>query len=186
MKELSKADMLAYFEEINDMLAAMNKFGSILMVGGAALMLVHDARASTYDIDAIFQPAEEMRGIIKTIADRHSLSGDWLNDGVKGFMTPQMHGNQEVFCEYGNLTVSSLNAECLLAMKLTSARSLTKDMSDSIFLMNKLNIKDEDELFDIVEKYTDKNRQTATARFFLLEAFEKYRLAKKQADSSRE
>jgi len=56
LKELLKSEMLAYFEEINEMLSDMGKHGSILMVGGAALMLVHKARASTFDIDAIFHP----------------------------------------------------------------------------------------------------------------------------------
>ena len=178
MKELTKADMMKYFEEINDMLAAADKNGSILMAGGAALALVHGARPSTYDIDAIFQPAEDMREIIKLIADKHSLGGDWLNDGVKGFLTPQMQDSQEVFHEFTNLTISSLNAECLLAMKLTSARALSKDMSDSIFLMKKLGIKNEDELFAIIEKYTYKKQHTAAAKYFTLEAFEKYRSEK--------
>jgi hypothetical protein len=175
MKELSKAEIIAHFEEINQLLAAMNKHGSILMVGGAALALVHDARSSTYDIDAVFQPSEEMRKIIKQIADKHGLDDDWLNDSVKGFLTPQMQDSQIVFHEYGNLTVSSLKPECLLAMKLTSARALSKDMDDSIYLMGKLNIQSEDELFAIIEKYTDKDRHTATAKYFSLEAFEKFR-----------
>lgn len=95
-------------------------------------------------------------------------------------MTPRMQDSQEVFHEYSNLTVSSLNAECLLAMKLTSARALTKDMVDSVFLMKKLSIKSKDELFTIIEKYTDENRQTAAARFFALEAYEKYRIETEQ------
>ena len=44
MKELHKDDILEYLDEINAMLASMNKHGSITMVGGAALTLVHDAR----------------------------------------------------------------------------------------------------------------------------------------------
>ena len=180
MKELHKSEMLAYFEEINSMLAARHKYGDILIAGGAALTLVYGARSSTYDIDAIFKPSEEMRDIIKLIAGRHNLGDDWLNDGVKGFFTPQMQDGQEIFQKYSNLTVSSLNAECLLAMKLTSARTLTKDMSDSIFLMRKLNIQTEDELFAIIEKYIDENRRTPAARFFTLEAFEKYRSVKSQ------
>jgi len=82
---------------------------------------------------------------------------------------------QEVFQEYSNLTESSLSAECLLAMKIASARALTKDLSDSIFLMKLGDIQSEDELFAIITKYMDEKRLTAAVRFFTLEAFEQYR-----------
>ena len=174
MKELQKADILKYFEEINCIMASKNKYGVILIVGGAALTLVHDARSATFDIDALFQPTEDMRKIASQIAERYNLNEGWLNDGVKGFVTPQMQSKQELFKEYSNLMVYTLSEECLLAMKLTAARTLTKDMDDSIFLMKKLNIKSLDELEAIVEEYTDKNRQTASSWYFMKEAFDKY------------
>ena len=51
LKELQKAEILAYFKEINNILATIGKHGSILMVGGAALALVHNARPSTYEYE---------------------------------------------------------------------------------------------------------------------------------------
>lgn len=172
MKELKKKDILKYFEEINRRLESEGRHGEILIAGGSALTLVYNARQSTYDIDAIFEPKEDMRKIIQDIANSYDLSDDWLNDGVKGFITENM--NSSVFLNYSNLTVSSLDAECLLAMKLTSARTLSKDMDDSIFLMKTLNVQSEDELFSIIEKYTYKNQQTIQAKYFTIEAFEKY------------
>ena len=170
--------MLKYFDEINQHLASLNKHGEIVVVGGAALTLVFGARDSTRDIDAIFHPAEDMRKIIKSIADANSLDDDWLNDGVKGFITDKMKFEQ--LLSYSNLTVSNVDAEGLLAMKLTSARSLTHDMDDSIFLMKTLEIKTEDELFNIIDKYTYPNQQTIAAKYFTKEAFEKYQLELKK------
>jgi len=172
MSGLSKKEIIAHFEEINSRLAMENKYGEILIVGGAALTVVFNARNSTHDIDAIFHPTEDMRKIIKNMADDYNLNYDWLNDGVKGFITNKMKSEQ--LFSYSNLTVSNINAEGLLAMKLTSARSLSKDMQDSIFLMKILNIQNQDELFSIINKYTYPNQQSIAVKYFTMEAFEKY------------
>lgn len=171
-KELTKKEILGYLEEINHKLTMENKYGEILIAGGAALTLVFNARNSTHDVDAVFRPKEDLRSIIENIAACNDLEEDWLNDGVKGFITPAMKSN--VFIEYSNLTVSNLDAESLLAMKLTSARTYSKDMDDSIFLMKTLDIKSQDELFNIIEKYTHSNQQTIQAQYFTIEAYEKY------------
>jgi len=172
MRELNKQDMLNYFEEINRRLAVDEKHGDILIAGGAAMTLVHNARLSTHDIDAIFRPKEDLRQMVSDIAKAYELNDDWLNDGVKGFITENM--SHSVILSYSNLTVSSLDAEPLLAMKLTSARTLSKDMEDSIFLMKALDIESLEQLFAIIEKYAHPNMRTVQAKYFTMEAFEKY------------
>ena len=172
MQELTKDEMLMYFEEINRRLATLDKHGEILIAGGAALTMVFNARNSTRDIDAIFQPTEDMRKITKEIASQFDLPEDWLNDGVKGFITEKM--KQEICLKLTNLTVSNIDAVGLLAMKLTSARVDTKDMEDSIFLMKLLNIREKKVLFAIIEKYTHPNQRTIASKYFTQEAFEKH------------
>ena len=166
--------MINYLEAINKSLAENNKHGEIVIAGGAALTLVFEARDSTYDIDAIFIPKEDMREIIKDIADIYMLSEDWLNDGVKGFMTDKMTFSEVL--THSNLMVFAMYSESLLAMKLTAARSATKDMQDSIFLMNHLKIETEKQLFDIIKKYTHPKQQSIASKYFTLEAFVKYQL----------
>ena len=173
MNDLTKEDMLYYFEEINRCLAAEDKHGEILIVGGAALTLVYNARNSTHDIDALFHPKEDMRKIIKKIAINNNLDDDWLNDGASGFITPNM-GSSLLF-KYSHLIIYSLDTEPLLAMKLTSAREASHDMNDSITLMKHLKIQTQDELFAIIEKYTHTNQQTPASKFFTIEAFSKYK-----------
>jgi len=95
-----------------------------------------------------------------------------LNDGVKGFMTDKMKFDEILF--FSNLTVSSIDAEGLLAMKLTAARVNTSDMIDSIFLMKTLGIQKESELFDIIEKYTHIKQRSLASKYFTIEAFAKY------------
>jgi len=174
MSRLKKEEILCYFDEINNALAKRNQTGEIIIAGGAALTLAFDARDSTYDIDAIFEPKGDMRQIINDIAIAHNLDDDWLNDGVKGFLTDKM--GVTVCRKYSHLVVKNLDAESLLAMKLTSARPTpSPDLNDSIFLMKKLNIKTEDELFTLIEKYTHPSRHTIEAKYFTKTAFAKYR-----------
>ena len=171
-KLLSKEDILKYFEEINIHLKAADKQGEIIMCGGASLACIYNARNSTYDIDALFEPAEDIRKIISTIASDHDLNDDWLNDGVKGFLNEKM--TFSIYKEYSNLKVYSIDTECLLALKVTSARTNSKDMEDSIWLMKHLDIASFETVIDIVEKYIPKARRTATSYFFAKEAFGKY------------
>jgi hypothetical protein len=114
-----------------------------------------------------------MRKIIKSIADSNNLDDDWINDAASGFISPNMKST--IIYEYNNLTVSSLNAEALLAMKLTSARSFSKDLQDSITLMKYLNIKEQNELFTIINKYAYENQKTPKSMYFTMEAFEEYK-----------
>ena len=76
MRNISKSEMLFYFEEINRRLASSNKQGEIIIAGGAALTLVYNARDSTRDIDAIFHPKEDMTRIIRSMADEYNINQD--------------------------------------------------------------------------------------------------------------
>lgn len=133
MRELSKNDVEKYLSCVNEKLSQRQKHGEIVIAGGASLMMVYNARNSTHDIDALFKPSKEFREIISEIAYENNLNEDWLNDGVKGFFTDKL--GIDLYKEYSNLSVYSINAEGLLALKLTSARVDTKDMQDSITLM---------------------------------------------------
>lgn len=125
-KKLTRDDIEKHLEEINEYLKAENKYGDILIAGGAALTMVFGARNATYDIDCIFRPVEDLRKITQIIGDDNDLDEGWLNDGVKGFINEKM--TSSVVKRYSNLVVSSLDAKSLLAMKLASAREGTMDM----------------------------------------------------------
>ena len=136
MDDMTKQDIEKYLNEVNKKLAERGKHGEIVMAGGASLTVVYNARNATHDIDALFRPSKEFREIISEIANENDLKDDWLNDGVKGFFTEKMNAN--LYKEYSNLSVYSIDAEGLLALKLTSARLDSKDMRDSITLTNLL------------------------------------------------
>ena len=80
---------------------------------------------------------------------------------------------------FSNLKVYVADDKSLLAMKLSSARALSKDLEDSITLINKMNIKTEEELFELLENYFPKSKLTAQIYFFSKEAFSQAVLLRK-------
>lgn len=177
MKKLSKNDILLYLNQVNEKLKSENKHGELLIVGGAAMTLSHGTRDATHDIDALFEPKEEIRIIVSEIAKENGLDRGWLNDDVKFFVTKKMTGT--TFLEMSNLTIKCLDTECLLSMKLVSARpiQLSEDMKDSISLMKVLNIKEEKELFDILDKYAYEHQIDLQTTLFAKKAFKEYKEA---------
>ena len=51
-------EILKYLDLLSKKLQQRNAKGEICLYGGAVMCLVYDARPSTKDVDAIFQPAE--------------------------------------------------------------------------------------------------------------------------------
>lgn len=68
------------FRELADGPAARGTSATLFVVGRAAKSLASDARRSTHDMDAPFEPSREVRAV----AGRRWLDGDWLDDGAKG------------------------------------------------------------------------------------------------------
>jgi hypothetical protein len=164
-----KDEILHYLKILNEKLKRRNTKGEICLYGGAVMCLVFDARPSTKDVDAIFHPAGIIRKAAEEIAEEYELTGDWLNDGVKGFLVEHP---KKVFMNLSNLSVLVADAEYMLAMKSLSARIDGTDSQDIRFLLRKLNIQSAEEVFRIIEKYYPKRIIKPATQFFLEEIFE--------------
>lgn len=167
---MTKNQILKAIEMLSAELRKKNATGEICVVGGAAMVLGFDARASTKDVDAVFSPTSEIRAAAKTVAKKLDLPDDWLNDAVKGYVqgNPTWH---QVSPKFDNLTVSTPEPNYLLAMKCLSARIDTHDGNDVRFLINHLKLTSMDQVFDIVEKYFPKKQIPAKTMFFIEEIF---------------
>jgi len=173
VKKLNKDDMICHFKELNSRLRAINKDGEIFVIGGAAISLAFGGRDATEDIDAVYKPRSEIHRIIKVMSDDYDLRSDWLNNDAEHFVTDSM--TFTLFLEFSNLKVFHIDAECLLAMKLASARPESyPDMDDCILLMEKLGILEEKELHNLVELYTDEENRNPAYRYFVTEAHIQY------------
>lgn len=179
--KLDKDDMMKYFKQIDQALKEQNQHGEIIISGGASMCLVHEARQSTKDIDALYEPKNLINEISQQIADKNNLNSDWINDGVKGFLHPDM--KSEVILKFDNLTVSSVSAEALLAMKLTALRARTQDLNDAKFLIKKLNITDENQLLKILEENTYKDKLTVITQYKALDVLNSVNEERKKEQS---
>ncbi|MDR2592324.1 MAG: hypothetical protein LBC59_05900 [Chitinispirillales bacterium] len=153
---MRKEELLKYLEIIGLELEKNGVHGEIIITGGAAMCLVHSARDATKDIDALYEPKSEIHALAEKIADEHSLPQNWLNDGVKGFMD----GNVETveFMRTGNLKISTVTPEYLLAMKLMSSRVEGQDYDDIKFLLRKLNIRTIEDAVSVIKRFFPLNR----------------------------
>lgn len=165
---MQRDDILKYLRALNDKLQERGVKGEICLYGGAVMCLVYEARPSTRDVDAVFQPAKTIRNAAREIAEEHGLSEDWLNDGVKGFLVDH---TKKVFLNLPHLTVMVADSRYLLAMKALSARIDATDGQDIAFLVNDLGIKTVREVFEIIETYYPRRMIRPATQFFLEEIF---------------
>lgn len=58
----------------------------LFLVGGAAMALAFSRDRVTRDLDAVFEPKQEIHTEAAAVARTHRLPADWLNDAVKGLL----------------------------------------------------------------------------------------------------
>jgi len=141
----------------------------LLLVGGAVMTLVYQAREQTKDVDAIFEPAAPVRAAVARIAAREGLAPDWLNDAVSGFLSP--HAEFDPYFEGEALRVFVARADYLLAMKILAMRPEAeyRDADDIRFLCRYLGITTSERALDVVERYYPVSRIQPRIRFGLEE-----------------
>jgi hypothetical protein len=167
---LSKKKILDCFEDLNEELRKSNQKGEIGIVGGAVMCVVYNARAATKDVDAIFAPTNVIRKAAATIAARHGLDEQWLNDGAKAFLVQNF--TRESVQTFSHLSIWAPDARYMLAMKCISARWDSHDKDDVIFLIKKLKLKSAEEVFKLIQGYYPKNQILPKTQFLLEEIFE--------------
>lgn len=168
---LTKEELIKYLNVLNEELKVRDVKGDIALYGGAVMCLVFNTRGFTKDIDAIFEPRVDMRKIIKEIAEDNNLSEDWLNDGVKGFISN--NNDLVLFKQLSHLAIYHASAEYMLAMKVLSSRvGYSKDIEDIKSLLEILGIKSLTEAEKIVLKYYPVTRIPQKAFYLLEELFD--------------
>ena len=167
---LTKEKLIDALKALGKKLENEEKKGEILIAGGAAMSLILNARTSTQDIDALYEPKDDINRLANIVAREMNLPKNWLNDGVKGFMSE--HTTSQAYSKFGGLSVNSVTPECLLAMKLFSARIGDTDVGDVKFLMEYLNITTVEGAHEILDSYYPANRILPKTAYFIEEIVE--------------
>jgi hypothetical protein len=94
-----------------------------------------------------------MREAAARVASRARVKADWLNDAVKGFISPQ--GDFAAFLELDHLRIMVAQPEYMLAMKCLSMRIGTEfhDEDDVRFLLRLLEIRTYENAVAIITRY---------------------------------
>jgi hypothetical protein len=162
---MTETEIRLYLSKVSDRLSENGMTGEIVLFGGAAMVLAHQARVSTKDVDAVFAPKSEVYRAADAVALEYGLDAGWLNDAVKGFLSEK--GETAPVLDYPNLKVYVAVPEYLLAMKCMSMR-LGKDetdLNDIRFLIGRLGLKTADDVLNLVERYYPGNRIQPKTRF---------------------
>jgi hypothetical protein len=160
---LSREQILTSLRALSDELGKTGVTGEICLFGGTVMVVAFAARLTTKDVDALFQPAQAIREIARRIADEQRLPINWLNDGVKGFVSTRHETIAGNLPQFPHLRITMPVPEYLLAMKCMAARianaaSEPSDVADIIFLIRHLKLKSAEEVLNLVGLYYPVNR----------------------------
>ena len=178
---LSKDEILKALHALSEALAREGAKGELCLFGGTVMVLAYSARISTKDVDAIFHPSSLIRNLAAQIGESHGLSKNWLNDGVKGFVSAKhdvVHGNLP---QFPNLVLTMPTPEYLLAMKCMASRinpaeDEAGDSRDIIFLIRHLKIASAADVMKIVAEYYSPDRIPIKAQYLVESLFEEGRI----------
>ena len=110
----------------------------LILVGGASVLINYGFRDMTTDIDALIKAASCMKDVINTVGDRYGLPNGWLNADFQNTSsyTPKLFQYSDYYKTYSNIvTIRTVSAEYLVAMKLRSGRQYKNDLSDILGIL---------------------------------------------------
>jgi hypothetical protein len=153
MAALTEKDIRRLFSLLNDELRRTGTEGELFLVGGAVMCLAYAARPSTQGVDGLFRPARQVREAAARVALQADISADWLNDGVKGFLSER--GEFSLFLELDHLRVMVAQPEYLLAMKCLALRIGAEfhDEDDVRYLLRHLAIGSDEQAVSVITRF---------------------------------
>lgn len=140
-KMFNRTDMNNNLKELSKELKkefGRNSKHEIIVVGGAAIVLKHNFRESTSDIDAIVSDGASIKDAIHRTAEQLGLPGEWLNSDFKkssSYSSKLVAISKFYRCFNQVLDVRIVDGPYLIAMKLKSFRLYKNDYSDIIGLL---------------------------------------------------
>ena len=171
------------FAAIGTRALADHRLVEIAVYGGAALVLTLEGRVATQDLDAVVQnDAAWLRNVVAGVAHERGWREDWLNDGVKGFLSghdAEPHAKR-LFRSFPSeqqpgLRVFVAQPAYLFAMKCLAMRiggvDVTQDRSDITMLARVLNITDAEQALALVARYYPAQRISPRTQFGIEEIF---------------
>ena len=174
---LTRESILCALNSLSMELEKKGVSGELCLFGGTVMVLAFTARLSTKDVDALFQPTTLMRSLAIQVAEEQGLPPDWLNDGVKGFVSARHETTAGNLPQFPHLRLTMPVPEYLLAMKCMAARlggtaGESSDVPDITYLIRHLRIQSATEVLEIVAQYYPANRISVKTQYLIEGLFE--------------
>ena len=129
------------FEELADELAQARVRACIYIIGGAAMTMAYQRDRTTQDVDTRIDDGHQaVLTAVSTIARRHGLPTNWLNEQAIAYLPAPPDRRTPVVFDSPHLIITGASAEHLLAMKLEASRRT--DQADIATLLRTLDIRD--------------------------------------------
>ena len=132
----TKENLDTYLKELAKVFRKLNGTAvpaEIILIGGASVLANYGFREMTTDMDAIIHASSAMKQAINTVGDKFNLPVGWLNTD---FIRTKSYSDKLIqvsvyYRTFSNiLTIRTVAAEYLIAMKLVSGRRYKNDLSD--------------------------------------------------------
>lgn len=110
----------------------------LVLIGGASVLINYGFRNMTTDIDALIQAASAMKEAINQVGDRYGLPNGWLNADFTNTdsYSEKLSQFSVYYKTHANIvTIRTVAAEYLIAMKLRSGRQYKSDLSDILGIL---------------------------------------------------
>jgi hypothetical protein len=171
------------FERLGEIAQRAGKIIEISIYGGSALVLSMDFREATRDVDAVFEKDRGfVRAAAKTVAPEFGWEEDWINDGVKGFLSAHDTDKdaKALFRSYPGETGPGLRVfvaspAYLFAMKCLAMRiggvERSEDVNDIKELGRLLGIRSAEDAMTTISRYYPTSRLPPKTQFGLEEIF---------------
>lgn len=145
-KIIRRDDIDIIFDALADEYLKLNgeDIFDVYLVGGAAIVLNFEYRASTIDIDACFKNNQQINQAIDEVSKRLDLPKDWLNCDfmVTPSYSPVIVNKAKLYKAFRKvIKVHLLEPKYLIAMKLKSSRPTGGDLDDVIRMIYELRYK---------------------------------------------
>ncbi len=163
---LTEADLQDAFMELGTEARREGKVIDLAVYGGSALMLASNFRVTTQDVDGVVEgDPSTIERLAREVARKRGWPHDWLNDGVRTYLSPNVNGLKEhhaLFCAYPSeqepgLRVFVPTPEYMLAMKLMAFRidpvAGKSDIVDIINLIEVIGLESADEALEFAAAF---------------------------------
>lgn len=168
---LTRRRMLDALGRLGDELQRRRVVGEIHLVGGAVLIMEHDSRESTHDVDAAeMDPHGQVREAADQVAAAMDLPRSWINDQASAFAPRGADWRRSDIFDHPNLRVYVIEPGQLLAMKALAGR--LRDEPDLRFLIDHLGLTTVDEAVELVARHFPGDELGERQRAVLESAFD--------------